>query len=426
MSNSPLYAGVDLGTSGVRIVVIDAQDRTVAESRKLFAEYGDNHRDPGCWTQALSACFLSILQKVSSDDIVAISIDGTSGTMLALDEEGRPVREPLMYNDACSDNNVLSIIASVAPADSAAHGASSALARAIKLQDAVGTKQLLHQADWASGLLSGRFDTTDENNALKTGYDPIERQWPEWLSHTGVRLELLPSVTEPGSPIAHCEGQLAQQVGLSKKTIVVAGTTDGCASFLATGADNVGDGVTALGSTLTIKMLSDRPIFSPEYGIYSHRMPGGWLAGGASNTGGNVIAEYFDAGEIEAHSSALDPLTETGLDFYPLLKAGERFPHNDSQFQPIMEPRPDSDLTFFKAILEGISTIERTGFDRLHQLGSPRLASMRTVGGGAANNAWMQMRQARLKVPFEKAHSEEAAFGTARLAKVGASGGAGT
>ena len=75
--------------------------------------------------------------------------------------------------------------------------------------------------------------------------------------------------------------------------MVHAGTTDGCASFLATGARRAGEAVTALGSTLVIKLLSDKPIFAPDYGIYSHRIGETWLLGGASNTGGKVIEHLF-------------------------------------------------------------------------------------------------------------------------------------
>ena len=110
---------------------------------------------------------------------------------------------------------------------------------------------------------------------------------------------------------------------------MVAGTTDGCASFLATGATEAGDGVTALGSSLTIKLLSGKPLFAPEYGIYSHRIGDAWLAGGASNTGGKVLAQHFPVERIVELSQSIDPETSTGLDYYPLPGKGERFPVAD-------------------------------------------------------------------------------------------------
>ncbi|TGR93377.1 carbohydrate kinase, partial [Mesorhizobium sp. M2E.F.Ca.ET.209.01.1.1] len=94
--------------------------------------------------------------------------------------------------------------------------------------------------------------------------------------------------------------------GLPRDVVVVAGTTDGCASFLATGATAAGDGVTALGSSLTIKILSDRPISAPRFGIYSHRLGDTWLAGGASNSGGKVLAQHFPLARIIELSAMID------------------------------------------------------------------------------------------------------------------------
>src|SRR5690606_1016822 len=198
-----------------------------------------------------------------------------------------------------------------ARAASAARGRTSALARVLQLQEAAGAVMVLHQADWVAGRLSGRLGVSDENNALKTGYDPLERCWPEWIAATGARMEMLPQVLEPGAPVGPV-GPLGRALGLPGEAMLMAGTTDGCASFLATGASKVGEGVTALGSTLVIKLLSDRPISAPQYGVYSHRIGGNWLAGGASNTGGNVIAHLFARERLDHLTAAIDPDRPTG------------------------------------------------------------------------------------------------------------------
>jgi sugar (pentulose or hexulose) kinase len=95
---------------------------------------------------------------------------------------------------------------------------------------------------------------------------------------------------------------------------------------------------------------------------------------------------------------------------------GERFPVNDPDLAPRIDPRPADDAVFFQALLEGIATIEELGYARLSELGAPVLKSVRTVGGGAANPVWTRIRQRRLGVPFLEAASTEAAAGTARLA----------
>lgn len=420
MSGEPLFVGVDVGTSGVRVLAIDATRATVAQGSAKLADFGTDHRDPAVWRAAMDAAFASMLGGGNADRILAVAVDGTSGTMLAVDGDGSPVAVPLMYNDPVDDDAILNAISAHAPATSAAHGATSALARAIRLQRTPGAVRLVHQADWIAGLFSGRFDVSDENNALKTGYDPVARRWPDWIDRTGADVDRLPQVVEPGTPVGTASGPASRRFGLRPDAVVVAGTTDGCASFLATGASQPGDAVTALGTTLTLKILSETPLFAPEFGLYSHRIGDRWLAGGASNTGGNVIAAFFDGDEVRALSDTIDPETETGLDYYPLLKPGERFPVSDPAYPPRMTPRPDDDAQFLKAILEGIAAVEAIGYRRLADLGAPKLRSMRTVGGGAGNAAWTAMRRRRLNVPFEPVLSKEAAMGTALLALAGA------
>ncbi len=411
--------GIDAGTSGVRAVAIDEAGAIVGLGSSAMSDHGADHRDPGVWKAALVDAMRLLLRTVGERRIAAIAIDGTSGTVLPVDADGAPVARPMMYNDPVHDRDVLEAIAAHAPETSAARGSNSGLARAIVLQAAAGTARVVHQADWLCGLILGRFDVSDANNALKTGYDPVAAEWPAWIALTGVRRDFLPDVIEPGTIVGEARGELAKVLGMASGTLVVSGTTDGCASFLATGADKPGDAVTALGTTLTVKLLSGEPVFAPQYGIYSHRIAGAWLAGGASNTGGNVIAAHFDNAAIERLSGDIDPQTDTGLDYYPLLRPGERFPVNDPNYPPRMTPRPKDNAAFLKAILEGIANAEAAGYGRLAELGAPKLNSVRTVGGGARNDAWTLMRRRKLGVPLLPVRSQEAAYGTALLAQAG-------
>lgn len=418
--SSAAYLGIDVGTSGVRAVAIDEGSNILTQGAARMAEFGADHRDPAVWWRASEAALARVFTSLPPSSVCAVAVDGTSGTLLPVDREGRPLARPLMYNDPVREPAVLDALKAVVPAESAAQGPTSGLAKAIVLQEAFGVARVVHQADWIAGRLSGRFDVSDENNALKTGYDPVVGGWPEWIDRTAARRELLPDVVAPGTPIAPVKPEARVQFGFAAGTLVVAGTTDGCASFLATGASGVGEGVTALGTTLTVKLLSEQPIFAPQYGIYSHRVLGVWLAGGASNTGGNVLAHYFSLEEIEALSGEIDPSVPSGLDYYPLVAEGERFPVSDPQLKPRLQPHPDSAAGFLKGMLEGIATIEAMGYRRLAELGGPTLKSVRTVGGGARNAAWSALRAARLGVPLPAPLSEEAAAGTARLALAGA------
>lgn len=412
----PLAIGIDIGTSGVRAVALDEALAVVGSSAAAMADHGENWRDPGTWRAAFEAAFNGLLGTIDVSDVVAVAVDGTSGTLLAVDETGMPLGDALMYSDPVADDRILAGIRANAPAASATHGPTSGLAKSISLAKHPSVWKTIHQADWIAGLLSGRFDVSDENNALKTGYDPVARAWPDWIARAGGEPRLLPSVVPAGTATGRVSAQASERWGLRPDCIVVAGTTDGCASFLATGADQIGDGVSALGSSLTIKVLCDRPIFEPDYGLYSHRIGDMWLAGGASNSGGRVLAAHFDMPRILELTSAIDPGRPTGLDYYPLLKPGERFPIADPALPPRLGPRPADDALFLQAMFEGMAAIEALAYRRLSELGGPPLRSVRSVGGGARNPAWTRIRQERIGVPFLPALSEEAAAGTARLA----------
>ncbi|CDX26606.1 conserved hypothetical protein [Mesorhizobium sp. ORS 3324] len=416
----PLAIGIDTGTSGSRAIAMRPDFSIAARAAVPLDRFGANGRDPAIWWAAVEATLKALLSGIDRAAVRAIAVDGTSGTVLPVDGAGRPLAEPLMYNDKVPDDAILAAIADTAPEASAAHGATSGLAKALWFQRLPGIHAMLHQADWIAGQFSGRFDISDENNSLKTGYDAEARRWPDWIAETGMRMELLPSVARPGSVTGTLTAAAAGLFDLPRDVAIVAGTSDGCASFLATGATAAGDGVTALGSSLTIKILSDRPIFAPHYGIYSHRLRDAWLAGGASNTGGKVLARHFSLERIVELSATIDPTTDTGLDYYPLDVPGERFPIADPLLQPRLLPRPHSDADYLKAMLEGIAAIEALGYQRLAELGAPKLTSVRSVGGGAANAAWTAIRQRRLGVEFLPALSHEAAAGTGRLALMGA------
>lgn len=420
-------AGIDVGTSGVRVAILDATGAVTsfaAEPMPAPAKSGASiTQDPEIWWLAADAALRRALAGTDPSRLRGLAVDGTSGTILPIDREGRPIAPALMYNDA-SAGDVAKVIAREAPPETAAHGASSALGRAVGL---LGLKpfRIIHQADWIAGRLAGRFDLSDENNALKTGYDPVARRWPDWIAACGMDPAVLPHVQPVGSAFGTLDPAVATRFGLKPDTIVFAGTTDGCAAFLATGADRVGDGVTSLGTTLVLKLLSGAPVFAPQFGIYSHRIGAMWLPGGASNAGGAALLQHFTPEKMSLLEPELKPDTPTGLDFYPLPAAGERFPISDPALAPRISPRPSDDAVFLQALLEGIAAVEALGYRRLAELGAPPLRSVRTVGGGARNAAWTRIRERLLGVPLREPLSAEAAVGSALIARRGLVGGFG-
>lgn len=417
------FAGIDIGTSGVRVSVINEDERLVFEaSRKMpMPTRADNGlvQNPVIWWQITQQVLHDVLARVRARDIRAIAADGTSGTLLLTDETGNALGPAMMYNNDFPQEQALEIQRH-APPDVIATSPSSGLAKLLYLRRQYPqARYAMHQVDWILGRLCDEYGITDSNNALKTGYDPVSNRWPGWMEKLDFDTALLPRVLEPGQVISHISPKAAAALGLEEGTLVVAGTTDSVAAAWATGVHQPGQAVTSLGSTLVLKILSTEPVFSSTFGIYSHRYGDHWLAGGASNSGGNVLLKYFKPDQIQRYSQRIDPRRATGLRYYPLSRPGERFPINDPDLYPKLEPRPDDDVTFFQAILEGMTRIEAMGYERLQELGAPAPTEVLTCGGGSVNTAWQTMREQALGVPVVRAPNSEASFGAARLAKLG-------
>jgi len=168
-NDKPLYAGVDFGTSGCRLVLINAQKLQVHSQQLHYPD--PNKQSPLVWwtalSELLSSCPLALKKRIQS-----IAVDGTSGTLLLTDQQGEPSSITLMYNDARAIAEARQI-AQIAPVESGAQGASSSLARLmwlLKNYSHTPHSYVLHQADWVMGKLSGQFGVSDENNSLKLQY----------------------------------------------------------------------------------------------------------------------------------------------------------------------------------------------------------------------------------------------------------------
>lgn len=410
-----LFAGIDLGTSGCRIIIIDNNKNIQYENRVIYTKL--DKQTPKLWWQSVSS-LLRDLPKNISTQLVSLSVDGTSGTLLLTDDKGKPTSPALLYNDTSAITQA-NHIRDIAPDNSGAHGAGSSLSKSLYLLDQYPNNKhahALHQADWISNTLLGKFGYSDENNCLKLGYDAQLNQWPTWMQSLDLPPNLLPQVHTPGQTFGKIHPEIATQLQLPPSLEIIAGTTDSIAAFIATGAYKIGEAVSSLGSTLAIKIIADKPIFAPEMGVYSHKLGDHWLVGGASNTGGAVLRQHFTIQQMRAMTINLNPKKLLNLAYYPLPKIGERFPIANTQKAPNLSPRPDNDIDFFQAILEGIANIEKQAYETLTLLGAPHLQHIYTVGGGSNNAKWIKIRELISAVKISKPQYNEAAYGVALLA----------
>lgn len=416
---TPLILGLDLGTSGFRAALVNSIQILAEFSVAMpFPERTQNQsqQSVSVWQKAFDDLMNQLKQANWTQKVDAIIADATSSSVFICDAQTQPISLALMYDDQRAQSQT-NAIAKQAPANTGAQGASSSLSKLIWLAEHTASNQqtgafFQHQIDWLNYQLCGALNITDENNALKLGYDSVHQAWPEWVQQ--LCPYALPKVVSAGSWLGYASENLIKHYGFKPETQVYAGTTDSIAAFLASGANQPGDAVSALGSSLAIKQLSDQPIFAPEYGIYSHKLKDQWLVGGASNVGGAVLLQHFSLEKLQKLIPQINLTQPTGLDCYPLSRPGERFPINDPNLQPII-PNTDSDLQKLQALIEGLVAVEALAYRKLEALGAPKLKRLFSVGGGTNNQAWCQLRAQTLPVTIAKPMSQSAAFGVTRL-----------
>ncbi|KAK9830925.1 hypothetical protein WJX81_006147 [Elliptochloris bilobata] len=407
MAHSKLYLGLDFGTSGARAVAINDAGEVLAGAKQMYGNKAAADW-PAEWHRALRA-LLSELGREVCAGVAAAAFDGTSSTALlvntadagAVAAGGAHLAAPKLYNEAQA-REVVERAKAMAPAKHTATAASSTLCKLLawdadgvwqQAQARGGQPRLLHHADWLAALLHGRWAASDWNNCLKLGFDPAAEAFPGWLTSQPFAGLLPAEVNAPGAPVAPVTAQVAAATGLSEDCLICAGTTDSIAAFMAAGVRRPGEAVTSLGSTLAVKLLSGTRVNDAATGVYSHRLGDTWLVGGASNTGGAVLRHYFSNERIAALTPRLRPDVPTGLDYYPLLRPGERFPVADPALAPRLEPRPSDDALFLQGLLEGMTAVEARAYAVLAAMGATPLTQVYTAGGGARNAAWTQMRQ---------------------------------
>lgn len=445
MALSTYVLGIDIGTSGVRCLVVNEKGRTVARGTARLPPpevAGLRHeQDAEFWWTCTVAALNGACRDLKAnggrpEDILALCVDGTSGTIVPVDRELRPLRAGLMYNDARAHRQAKRLNkAGQATLQRLGYrfSASFSLAKILWLTEnepAVMAKAygVLHQSDFIATRLSAapkRYGKclSDESNALKSGYDILKHRWPDYISLAGIDTAKLPGVRRIGQSLGTLSQEMAEAFGLNPACLIVGGMTDGTAGCVASGAGKVGDMNTTLGTTIVWKMLTSDPVCDPKGRLYSHRHPGrGFLPGGAGNSGGRGLSSFFqnDSKDMGDHLSRLAagilPGPPTGTITYPLASPGERFPFVDPNFAPFTTlSKPDEGL-LYRSCLEGIACIERWGYEIAAGLGAECSGEVWTTGKGAYIDAWMQIRADILDRPVCRSLYPESAYGAALVA----------
>jgi len=400
------YGGLDFGTSGARISIINLQKKLVYSNS---VPYSSSFKNPNSWINSCENLLINLPIEVKIN-LNKLAISGTSGTLIPSNLQGEPLGEAIPYYQACTEHNIL--LESLASGEDHLQTPYSSLAKALKLIDKYGTNILLrHQSDWITGWFLKDWTHGEEGNNLKLGWDLEKESWPKSYLNTSWQ-KCLPQIVKSGKIIGKVNFDLAERFNLNKKLILISGTTDSNASVIAAGLGKE-DGLTVLGTTIVVKKIIDKPV--KKQGVTNHRVNGHWICGGASNAGCGILSQLFSDSEIKELSRQINPSKNTSLNLLPLNSKGERFPVNNANLEPILYPRPVSDSLYLHALFEGLAKIELKGWEKLGELTGSLPKKIITIGGGSKNPQWRKIREKIINIPIVSC-KKTTSFGTALLA----------
>lgn len=434
-----LVMGIDVGTQGARVIISDGSGQVVATASRLFPESvnisgipsGWFEQDPEQWWFAVKVCLQEVTSRLveigrQPGEIVAIAVDSTSGTVLPIDRSGRALRPAIMYSDSRSEKEAIRC-------NEEGHelveklgyrfGSSFGLPKVLWLKHNEPDTwkrcwKVIHAADFIVGKLTGEFGVSDNSNSLKTGYDLVEFCWPSFISERlEIEIEKLPGVVTPGCQIGCVTTECASSTGICEGTAVVAGVSDGTAGFIASGASQVGDWNTTLGTTLVLRGVSEELIRDSEGRVYCHRHPDGWwLPGGASNTGGECLVKLFADSDYQLLDERAACLIPSNRCCYPLVRRGERLPIVSSEAQGFFPEGCADPVELYVACLEGVAYVERWCYELMEELGARVGHVIYSTGGGAKSRTWLSIRASVLNRQILSPAVTDPAMGTAIVA----------
>lgn len=384
--------GIDLATAGARCVALDARTGTVLESARRalpgpVRTVGGHSRQSAAYGDVALQLIEAVCRELppSSPPVRAVSVTGTSGTVVASDANGRPLSDARLYDDT----SALAVL----------HGEAvrraPTLGRTRLLLNEVREAYLLTSADVTLSALAGHRVAGDTSHWLKAGIGLETRDFDaRLLSEFGMPRDRLPDLVVPGTVVGTVDGKIASRVGLPSGVLLIAGMTDGCTAQISTGAVHEGDTMGVLGTTLVMKAVSASKVSTTDGAVYSHLGPDGrFWPGGASNSGGGVLAMEFGSSDPAALDAAAAARGPSSVVRYPLARPGERFPVANRAMTDLVSGRPADDVDAYRAVLDGVALVERLGLKRLAALGVQCRRHILT-GGGSRSVVWNSIRAA--------------------------------
>lgn len=404
-----MYLGLDLGTSGLKGVLVDAQGQLLAQEtvaltveslRPLWSE-----QQPESWWQACEKIIAKLQQNYDLASLQAIGLSGQMHGATLLDKEGKVLRPCILWNDGRSQQQCLTLMAECPDflersGNLAMPGFTAPKILWVKEHEPEIYAQLAHvllPKDYLAYRLTGKMSTDCSDAAGTLWLNPETRRWDAaLLAASGLTEEQMPEVYEGCQFIGRLSTESASRLGLGLIP-VVAGAGDNAAGAVGMGVTEPGQGFISLGTSGVYFTVSDQHRASPEHTVHAfcHALPNRWHQMGVTLSAANSLSWLTRIlnTSVEGLLQALEASTivKTQLLFLPYLN-GERTPHNDpqasAQFIGLNNHTRPEEMTL--AVLEGVAFSLLDCQNALAKAGSV-VTELSLIGGGARSSQWRQI-----------------------------------
>ena len=437
-----MYLGLDLGTSGVKAVLVDADQRLLAEaSAPLVVQRphpGWSEQRPADWIAAASAAMDRLAGAADLSGVRGIGLSGQMHGATCIDASGDVLRPAILWNDTRAGAEAAAMDAD--PSFRAITGnivfpgftaPKIAWMQTHEPDLAARIAAVLLPKDYLRLWLTGAA-ISEMSDAAGTGWlDTGARDWSDTLlAATGLSRAQMPTLVEGSEAAGALRGDLARRWGLSDGVVVAGGGGDNAATGVGVGAVAPGRGFVSLGTSGVLFVATDG--FSPDPSTavhtFCHAVPGTWHQMGVILAATDALewAARLTGRDAAALTGALAGLTAptAGPVFLPYL-GGERTPHNDAALRGVLAgiDHATDAQALTRAVLYGVAFAFRDCLDALTATGT-RIDSLLVVGGGSRSDVWLQAVATALDMPLEVPADGAvgAALGAARLAMMAADG----
>ncbi len=436
-----MYLGIDLGTSGVKALLMDDGANVVASATAPLTvsrpRPGWSEQAPADWIEATRA---ALVQLRAGHDLSAVRGIGLSGQMhgaVTVDAGDQVIRPAILWNDGRSAAQAARLDAD--PQFRAVSGnivfpgfTAPKLVWMAENEPAAFSRvaRVLLPKDYLRLWLTGGHVAEMSDAAGTSWLDTGARAWSDaLLSASGMRRDQMPDLVEGNAPSGQLRAGLAQELGLPPGIVVAGGAGDNAATAVGAGTVAEGQGFVSLGTSGVIFAATDRYLPRPESAVHAfcHALPGMWHQMSvilSASAAVEWLASITGARAAEL-TGGLGPLQAPGeVTFLPYL-SGERTPHNDAtaraRFEGLSASTDRAALT--RAVLEGVAFALADCMDALRAAGSDPQALL-ALGGGARSDYWLGAIATALGLPVlvPEAGDFGAAFGAARLGMMAATG----